>query len=464
VDGDADLHVGGRLDVGVACGLFESRLGLPEILMLEIIVYLLSSPALVFVPVLLAFPVFAVVVTRMSDRTQRYSPVPFALVNLAGAFALCVSATQIALKANFPDLTTVKAAVLPFLAYLATVFLSYALLMRSKRRGGKWVYAALWAPLLVLIAIKYLPVNAVSASRSGARTFPDPAIVFVGLSYLSFRLCYLVQEVLNDVVALPSIWDYLSFAFFVPTMTVGPISPFRLFIGSLRAPDRVKTPIAGSLQRIVVGLTKFIFFSTLLSQYGYASLLLDGHPHIKLDLAIAVLTYPMYLYCNFSGLCDMVIGVSGLMGIEVMENFDRPFYSRNFQVFWSRWHISLSTFMRDMMFTPLVKWLAGRFGARNLNHAIAASILGVFVVIGLWHGAGINFLLFGISQGLGVVAIHYATIAMKKRLGRAGFAAYQKNRAIYVVACSCTYLYFALSLFLFANTWDQMRKIFSVLV
>jgi D-alanyl-lipoteichoic acid acyltransferase DltB (MBOAT superfamily) len=159
----------------------------------------------------------------------------------------------------------------------------------------------------------------------------------------------------------------------------------------------------------------------------------------------------------------MVIGVSGLMGIEVMENFDRPFSSRNFQVFWSRWHISLSSFMRDMMFTPMVKFLAAKFGPRDLNHAVAATIVSVFLVIGVWHGAGINFVLFGLSQGLGVAAVHYATIYMKKRLGKAGFIAYQKNRAIYVAACICTYLYFALSMILFANSWDQLAKIFKAL-
>jgi D-alanyl-lipoteichoic acid acyltransferase DltB (MBOAT superfamily) len=432
--------------------------------MLEILISLCCTPALVFIPVLLLFPLFATAVTRLFGRSIRYSPIPFAVANVLGAFILGVSATQAAFKANYPDGHTVKGAAISFLGYLALVLVNYWLLRRSKRTGHGWTLAALWAPLVMLIAIKYLPIyGMLSAAKTAAGAIPNPAIAFVGLSYLSFRLCYLVQEVQNDVVELPSVWDYLSFAFFLPTMTVGPISPFRLFIGSLRNLDRNVTPIWQSLQRIVVGLTKYIFFSTLLSQVCYTSLLLDGHPHVKLDLMIAVLAYPVYLYCNFSGLCDMVIGVAGLMGIVVMENFDNPFSSRNFQVFWSRWHISLSTFMRDMMFTPMVKFLAARFGSKNVTHAIAVSIVSVFVVIGIWHGAGLNFVLFGFSQGLGVAAIHYATIFMKKRLGKAGFIAYQQNRAIYVAACACTYLYFALSLFLFANSWDQMGKIFKAL-
>ena len=432
--------------------------------MLETLISIVTAPSLVFLPALLLFPLLALALTKIVAPGQRYAAVPFAIANLLAAFVICVSATQGAIKTNYPDVATLEAALVSFGAYVALALIAYALLKRSKRGGGAWTLAALWTPIVLLVAVKYSPVyNLLPLSRTLARLIPNPALVFVGLSYLSFRLTYLVQEVQNDVVEMPNVWDYLSFAFFLPTLTIGPISPFRLFIGSLRNPDRTRTPVGRSLQRIVVGLAKYLFIATLVNQLCYRSLLLDGHPHAKIDLVIAVLAYPIYLYCNFSGLCDVVIGISGLMGIEVMENFDRPFTSRNFQVFWNRWHISLSTFMRDMMFTPLVKFLAGRLGAKNLHHAIALSILSVFVVIGIWHGAGLNFLLFGISQGVGVAAVHYMTIFTKKRLGKAGFAAYQKNRAIYVAACACTYLYFALTMFLFANTWIDMKKIFAAL-
>lgn len=432
--------------------------------MLETLLSLITAPSLAFLPALLLYPLLALAVTRLLNPGRRYGAVPFAVVNLLGAFFLCSLACQAALKANYPGPATLEAGAASFAAYIVFVLAAYVLLKRSKKNGGAWINAALWTPILILVCIKYLPIyDTLHLSPGAARLIPNPALVFVGLSYLSFRLTYLVQEVQNDVVPMPNVWDYLSFAFFVPTLTVGPISPYRLFIGSLLTPDRTATPIGVSLQRIAVGLAKYVFFSTLLSQLCYRSLLLDGHPHAKIDLVVAILVYPLYLYCNFSGLCDVVIGVAGIMGIAVMENFDRPFTSRNFQVFWSRWHISLSTFMRDMMFTPLVKFLAARLGPKNINHAVAMAILSVFLVIGVWHGAGAHFALFGLSQGLGVAAVHYATIFMKKRLGKKGFIAYQNNRVIYVAACACTYLYFALTMILFANTLDDIAKIISVL-
>jgi D-alanyl-lipoteichoic acid acyltransferase DltB (MBOAT superfamily) len=258
---------------------------------------------------------------------------------------------------------------------------------------------------------------------------------------------------------MPNIWEYLSFAFYVPTLSVGPINPYSKFIGSITAPDREKTPVARSLLRVVVGFTKYIFLGSLVAQFTYAGLLRDGHPHAVIDLFIAIPAYTVYLYCNFSGFCDMAIGVSGLLGIEVAENFDRPFTARNFQEFWTRWHITLSTWIRDLVFTPLSKLLMRQFGPNSANHVIAASILISFLVVGIWHGNGLNFLVFGALQGIGLVTVHYYTVWLKRRLGRDRFAAYRRNTWIKAVATVMTFAYFSFTLFFLANSWEQMRLI-----
>jgi D-alanyl-lipoteichoic acid acyltransferase DltB (MBOAT superfamily) len=159
----------------------------------------------------------------------------------------------------------------------------------------------------------------------------------------------------------------------------------------------------------------------------------------------------------------MVIGVSGLLGIQVMENFNVPFSARNLQEFWNRWHISLSTWLRDMMFTPLVKALVRVFGPKSTNNVIAFSICTVFIVIGVWHGVGLHFALFGLFHGIGLAAVHYYGYFLKKKLGKQGFIEYRDNRYIAAIGRVMTFTYFSLSLFLFANTWDNMRQIFRVL-
>jgi D-alanyl-lipoteichoic acid acyltransferase DltB (MBOAT superfamily) len=119
--------------------------------------------------------------------------------------------------------------------------------------------------------------------------------------------------------------------------------------------------------------------------------------------------------------------------------------------------------MRDVCFSPLSKYLAGLFGPANVNHAIAATIMVVFLLIGVWHGTGINYIIFGFLNGVGVIVAHYYTLGLKKWLGRNGFKAYNANAWIRALGVTITFCYFAFTLFFFANTLDQIETIFSVL-
>jgi len=401
-----------------------------------------------------AYPPVAASVLRLSGRLRWFL---FALVNIVF--------TNVAIIATFsvgqlfqPGLVRSYAAIEAplFFLYASFVLVQYAL-MRSPRTGA----IAYLFPIGFLILVKYVPgVDSPLEGRLMVLGGIHLWAFMLGVSYVAFRLTHLVSEVRNEVVAMPSLWEYLAYAFYVPVLFVGPITPYSLFRKSLDVPQR---PVLRSFTRIVVGLVKYVFLSATLSLLTYAGLLQDGHPHSPIDLVVAILVYPAFLYFNFSGLCDLAIGVSGLLGIEVVENFDRPFAARNFQEFWSRWHISLSAFMRDMMFTPMVKALTRRFGAKRIDHIIAFAIVSVFLVIGVWHGAGWNFVLFGLSQGLGVMTIHYTTLTMRRRLGKEGFARYRANPTYRVAGMIGTYLYFALTMILFANTLDKMHTIVTAL-
>jgi D-alanyl-lipoteichoic acid acyltransferase DltB (MBOAT superfamily) len=151
------------------------------------------------------------------------------------------------------------------------------------------------------------------------------------------------------------------------------------------------------------------------------------------------------------------------MGIPVPENFNNPFAARNVKDFWNRWHITLSVWMRDVVFSPLSKFFVGKFGIKLADHAIALTIIIVFLLVGIWHGAGWHFAAFGAMHALGVVANHYYTIVLKKRLGREGFKANNSNPWIHAAAVALTFCYCAASLFLFANTFPEMKEIFAAL-
>jgi D-alanyl-lipoteichoic acid acyltransferase DltB (MBOAT superfamily) len=245
-------------------------------------------------------------------------------------------------------------------------------------------------------------------------------------------------------------------------MLVGPINTYSNHRRGFAA-EPPAFPQGRCFLRILVGLVKYLVLGNFFDQLSYSSLLLDDHYHPWTDLPIAAVFYYLYLYCNFSGFCDIAIGAAGIIGIPVLENFRDPFYARNMREFWNRWHITLSQYMRDVCFAPFSKFFARLLGPANLDHAIVLTILVVFLLIGIWHGPGWNYAVFGLLQGLGVIVTHYYTNFLKKRLGRDRFAAYNANPWIRALAVTITFCYFSATTFFFANSPADIRQILSTL-
>ena len=350
---------------------------------------------------------------------------------------------------------------LAFLIYLAVVLWQYAMLWLFSQRAGWQPWLAFFSPILVLVIARYAPLCLPLKWEAAVKAHWEYplAAYFAGLSYLAFRSSHLVLEIRNGAAQKPSLWQYLGFCFFVPTMTVGPINAYSNYRRAF-TPEPAAVPFARAAMRIIVGLVKYHFLASLCNRLTYEGLFFDDHPHHLIDLPVAMIFYYLFLYCNFSGFCDMAIGAAGLIGIPVSENFNNPFAARNVKDFWNRWHITLSVWMRDVVFSPLSKFLVGKFGLPLANHAIALTITVVFLLVGIWHGVGWNFVAFGAAHALGVVVNHYYTIFLKKRLGRDGFKAYNENRWIHATAVVLTFSYVAASLLLFANTFPEMKQIF----
>ena len=346
-----------------------------------------------------------------------------------------------------------------FLAiYIGLAAIDYVGLKVFAKRKDWMPWIAFFLPIIALVLIKYIPVIAPTlVPRTGILS----TIEFVGISYMSLRLSYLVLEVRNGTVQTPGFSEYVGFAFFVPTFVVGPINPYNVHHRSILSLDREVTPVSRSLFRIVVGVTKYQVLAPLFNQLSYSGLLLDSHAHPPIDLMVAAASYYLYLYCNFAGFCDMAIGVAGLLGIQVRENFRNPLEARNVRDFWNRWHITLSDYMRDVVFNPLSKFLVSR-GKIPANHAIAIAIFVVFLLVGIWHGVGWNYVAFGAMHAVGVIANHYYTILLKRR-GRASFQAYNESRVVHVLSIALTFIFVSASFFLFANDFESMRKILNVI-
>ena len=343
------------------------------------------------------------------------------------------------------------------IVYLFIALLHYMSIKRFARTEGGNSVVPMLLPIIILIIIKAIPEVGFN------REVDKIATGMIGLSYILFRLSFLALEVRNSQVDSPKFVDYSAYALFAPIMLLGPISRYSVFKQSISAESAPKFSTEICIGRILVGLVKYFYLGNILNQLTYGAFIFDGYPHNLMDIIISCIVYYLYLYCNFSGVCDIAIGVSGLMGVKIEENFNSPFAARNIKEFWNRWHITLSTFMRDILFTPLSKKLTEKLGVHNINHAVAISTFVVFIAVGVWHGVGWNYLLFGVMHGVGVSSNFYYSIILKKKLSKEAMRKYNNSKYIKNTGVVITFIYVSLSLMLFANDVKDIETLYKVL-
>ena len=327
--------------------------------------------------------------------------------------------------------------------YLVLIGLEYLIMLAGEKKFPKLRILAFSLPLICLIFVK-------STVHTG--------IFYIGLSYMALRLSYLSIEVRNGSVRMPSLAAYLFYALFFPTLSIGPINRYKTF----------EQPVEHSwderwdlLLRIFLGLAKYRIIAPLFQRLTFGYLWHDDYRHGVVDFLVSCTSYYLFLYFNFAGFCDIMIGIAGLAGFRVKENFNSPLLARNVKDFWNRWHITLSDYVRDVIFTPLSKNLIRFLGPNQINLAIAFSSFIVFSIVGIWHGTGWNYLFFGAFHALGLVMNHYYTVWLKKNFSRK-FKWYNANALIRRVAISLTFIYVSLSFFLFENSLADMKTIFSI--
>ncbi|OGR03855.1 MAG: hypothetical protein A2284_00280 [Deltaproteobacteria bacterium RIFOXYA12_FULL_61_11] len=319
-------------------------------------------------------------------------------------------------------------------------------------------------PLAMLCCVKYFGTELVGILEHGSsveqRT--PPFAVMIGLSFMVFRLIKLAVAVRNHRIEPPTAAHFFAFTCFLPTLPVGPIGELARFSLSKAAASHAAIPWGLAAERILVGAVKYFFLGTILQLVTFEGLLFDGNGHAPVEIFVAGAGYYLYIYCNFSGFCDMAIGVSALIGIEVEENFDRPFTARNLSELWRRWHITLGTFMSEMIFMPLAHWLGPRIGRRLLPLTVSVAVVVTFLLLGLWHGATWNFVAFGVLQSIGVLASYHWGNLLRSTLGVQGYARYLRHRGVLWSGRVLTFAYMACSCIVFANDPAHLARLGSM--
>lgn len=304
--------------------------------------------------------------------------------------------------------------------------------------------ALLTATLLPLLFFKYaatayhlLPSDGDLAARWSTMA---NIILPIGISFYSFLAAgYVIDVFVGSLPAEKNAIRFGAVMFFFPHLTAGPIERARHLLpqlGNLGAfnYDRAVT----GLRAILTGLFLKIVVADTLAPYVNA-VYSAPRSHGAIDLALATIYFSFQVYADFAGYSLIAIGSARLLGIELTINFMQPWLSQNLPDYWRRWHISLSSWFRDYVFMPL-QFQARRWGA----YGLAGALVFTFVLVGIWHGAGFNFAVFGLIHGV-LVAFSTLTFSRRDRFWRSRVP----RPVLLVLRATTTFLIVTLTFILF---------------
>jgi len=272
-----------------------------------------------------------------------------------------------------------------------------------------WLTATVVAELGLLAWFKYagfFTVNVDNVLHHLGMGDPIPLIQVtlpVGISFFTFMgLSYVIDIYRGSLQPAPWL-DVAVFVAFFPHLVAGPIVRGSDLLPQIRRanrrdPRRIALPRAAYL--IFAGLFKKVVLSSYVSSQIVDPVFANPHTHSSLEVLLAIYGYAVQIYCDFSGYTDIAIGCALLLGFRFPENFNAPYTARSLQDFWRRWHMTLSSWLRDYVYIPL----GGNQGSRR---SMYRNIMITMILGGLWHGAAWTFVVWGAYHGVGQCLGHY---------------------------------------------------------
>ena len=291
-----------------------------------------------------------------------------------------------------------------FLIIFTTVisWVSSILIERSQNKAIRKLFLVitLVTCLGILFFYKYFNflsdsvVEALKVFGIGADPFNLDLILPVGISFYTFQtLSYVIDVYRGDVKTEPNFFFYALYVVFFPQLVAGPIERPNNLIPQLHERHSLNWEnTRNGLRKMLIGFFKKVVVADLLATYVNA-VYNDAANATGLGVVIATVLFAVQIYCDFAGYTDIAIGCAEIMGIHLMQNFNRPYISESIPEFWRRWHISLSSWFKDYIYFPLG-------GSRCSLWKNLRNILIVFMVSGLWHGAAWTFVIWGALHGM----------------------------------------------------------------
>lgn len=302
-----------------------------------------------------------------------------------------------------------------FLAvFLFALFTNYILvrgISKSRKKLLKTLYLILGVleGTGVLFYFKYLNFTLYSFNRFLGADFTLKSIILpLGISFYTFQIMTYLIDVYRGEAAVYPLIDYLTYVTFFPQLIVGPIVRHDELIPQLEKDNLLKTDannISLGILLFSIGCAKKILIADPL--ITYALTYYGQETGTALHAWTATLAYTFAYYFDFSAYGDMALGLGKFFNINLPFNFNSPYKARNMADFWRRWNITVSSFFDDYVFRSIF-----RFGDRRFKLVFATIV--TFIVSGVWHGAGWNYILWGIANGILVAIVNLATVSRIK--------------------------------------------------
>lgn len=306
--------------------------------------------------------------------------------------------------------------------------------LQLRRPKLKWTFMLSLLPLIMSKAFDAFHVH---------------AITFIGISYMSFKCLQILFEIYDDLIHEMKWLDYIQFMLFFPTISSGPIDRSGRFLADLYTAQskRAYLELVGTgVFRLILGIVyKFVLAITL---FDLLNTIKTGH--YWSDTLLYMYVYLFYLFFDFAGYSLMAVGVSNMLGINTPMNFKQPFLSVDIKDFWNRWHITLSTWLRDFVFSRLMmRFIRQKRFKSRVNAAMAAYMINM-ILMGLWHGFSIQYVLYGIYHGVLLSAYEY--YQKKSKL----YKKYKKHQVYRAVSWFVTFNLVAFGCLIFSGKFQEV--------
>lgn len=308
--------------------------------------------------------------------------------------------------------------------------------------------------LISLGIFKYYGFFAEIVTAAFSHSSPDNInlILPIGISFYTFRFISYLVDVFRNEYPPASFIDFSLYGLFFPIILAGPISRAKQFLPQLSELESTWSDVGEGIKLFVTGMFLKVFIADRIGYY--VDYFFENYSVFDmLTTWVVMFSYSIQIYCDFAGYSSMAIGISLLLTIRIEKNFDFPYISRNISEFWSRWHITLSTWIRDYLYIPLG-------GSRKGSTRTTLNLMLAMTLCGLWHGAAFTFIIWGAIHGVFLIIYHkWKQLVTDSKKGLFFFQSHVLSWLLTFVAISMSWIFFR------ADTLEQafgiLQKLFT---